>query len=65
MELLHKLWMTRDYTLPQFEPAPLEFDPDANAAGVQLIGAVQHSAPPLSPADDLRNALAELRRSLA
>lgn len=58
MKLLHKLW-TREFTLPQFEPARLEFDSEADSA------TERHSAPPLDPAEELRNALAELRRSLA
>lgn len=77
MAFLNKPWRWRDFALPSFEPAPLQFEaefdeplstsaPQAGQlrepAGRHLC-AVQDSRP-VDAAAELRQALSQLRRSL-
>ena len=77
MTFLHKPWRRRDFALPSFEPAPLEFEaefgeplarsaPDTGqhrAPVERHLRAVQDSRP-VDAAAELRQALSQLRRSL-
>lgn len=77
MTFLHRPWHRRHFALPSFEPAPLEFEaefgeplahsaPEAGqlrAPTERHLRAVQDSRP-VDAADELRQALSQLRRSL-
>lgn len=78
MAFVHRPWLRRDFALPTFEPAPLEFEPEADersadpaleAGGLRhprserRLHAVEQGAT-IDAAAELRQALQELRRSL-
>lgn len=73
----HWPWIRRDFALPSFEPASLEFeeleerlsDPAADAGELRAPAsghtcAVGDTVPPIDAAAELRQALSEIRRSL-
>lgn len=78
MAFVHRSWLRRDFTLPSFEPTPLEFEPEADelsadpapeAGGLRRptserrLHAVEQG-PTIDAATELRQALSQLRRSL-
>lgn len=77
MGFLHRPWPRRDFALPSFDPAPLEFGaefdepqtrsaPEAGqlrAPAERRLRAVQDIRP-VDAATELRQALSQLRRSL-
>lgn len=78
MAFLHRSWLRRDFALPTFEPAPLEFEPEADEPSADPASEADGFPQPRSEhrlqaeeqgatidaAAELRQALFELRRSL-
>lgn len=78
MAFVHRAWLRRDFALPAFEPAPLEFEPEADEPAAdpepqpgrlarptseRRLHSVKHGRA-IDAAAELRQALQELRRSL-